>query len=112
MQELKSMVNELFQQDQQLNLLQKEMKTKMAQYNHLLLRNSEKVYGDAEIIAINSMFEELSLLKQQQEAMVNKSETIKCRLKQFVVPLNGGRWLTRPKKFFSPTGNSGWKMTN
>lgn len=102
MKNLKSIVNELFEQDQLFSTVAKEIKTKTAQFNHLLLKNSEKVYSDAELIAINTLHEELVLLKNKQEQILEISTGIKEQLKSFVEPLNGGRWLHETEEILAP----------
>jgi len=102
MQNLKLLVTELIEQDQRLSALAKDIKTKTAQFNHLLLRNAEKVYSDAELIAINSLNNELVGLKTQQENILAESCTIKEQLKSFVQPLNGGRWLHETEEILQP----------
>ena len=102
MQNLKSLVNELFEQDKLFSSIAKDIKTKTAQFNHLLLKNSEKVYSDAELIAINTLHEELAQLKNKQEQIVTISIGIKAQLKSFVEPLNGGRWLHETEEILAP----------
>ncbi|ULQ54662.1 hypothetical protein [Flavihumibacter fluvii] len=102
MQNLKTLVNELFEQDQLTNALAKDIKTKTAQYNHLLLKNTEKVYSDAEVIAINTVHEELLQLRARQEAIAATSNGIKYQLKSFIIPLNGGRWLHETEEILEP----------
>jgi len=93
MSELKSKVNELFAQDQQLNALEKEIKVKNAHYHHLILKNSEKVFSDEEVITINTVFEELTHLESQRSAFRSKMNEIKDFLKRKLTPLSGGRWV-------------------
>ncbi len=93
MSELKSKVNELFAQDQQLNTLEKDIKVKNAHYHHLILKNSEKVFSDEEVIAINTVFEELTQLESQRSAFRSKMNEIKDFLKRKLAPLSGGRWV-------------------
>jgi hypothetical protein len=93
MQNLKSLVHELFEQDKQLNALSKDLKTKTARYNHLLLNNPEKLYSDSELMAINTLHLELNEIRRQQQTILNISHNIKEQLKTFVQPLNGGRWV-------------------
>lgn len=93
MQELKSLVNQLFEQDQHLRALEKELKTKTAQYNHLLMKNIEKAYSDAEVLTINSIFTELQALQQRQQELQANCNHVKDQLKQIILPLNGGRWI-------------------
>jgi hypothetical protein len=93
MSNLKTMVTDLFEQDQQVRTIEKEIKMKTAQYNHLLMKNPDKVYTDAEMLAINVLHEELCLLRAEQDAILNNSNELKNQLKSFILPLNGGRWL-------------------
>lgn len=99
---LKSLVSKLFEQDQLINGLAKEIKTKTAQYNHLLLNNTEKVYSDQELIAINTLFQELQDLKKKQEGIAAVSNQIKEQLKSFILPLNGGRWIHTTEDIMHP----------
>jgi hypothetical protein len=93
MQNLKALVHELFEQDKQLNALSKDLKTRTAQYNHLLLKNTEKLYSDGELIAINALHGELNEIRSQQQNLLTISHNIKEQLKTFMQPLNGGRWV-------------------
>ena len=93
MSELKVKVNELFLQDQQLNALEKDIKVKNAHYHHLLLKNSEKIYSDEEVIAVNKIFEELSGLESQRANFRSAIKEIKDYLKSKLSPLGGGRWV-------------------
>lgn len=93
MSELKSKVNELFSQDQQLNALEKDIKVKNAHYHHLILKNSEKTYSDDEVVAINQVFEELTHLENQRSVFRSKMNEIKDFLKRKLAPLGGGRWV-------------------
>ena len=93
MSELKTKVNELFAQDQQLNALEKDIKVKNAHYHHLILKNSEKVFSDEEVITINTVFEELTHLESQRSAFRSKMNEIKDFLKRKLAPLAGGRWV-------------------
>lgn len=102
MHNLKSMVTELFEQDQLMNGLVKEIKTKTAQYNHLLLNNTEKLYSDQELIAINTHFHELQELKKKQAAISENSQQIREQLKSFILPLNGGRWIHATEDLMHP----------
>jgi hypothetical protein len=102
MQNLKTLVSQLFEQDQLSNALAKDIKTKTAQYNHLLLKNAEKVYSDAEVIAIKTVHEELLQLRAKQEAIAATGNDIKYQLKSFIIPLNGGRWLHETEEILEP----------
>jgi hypothetical protein len=93
MQNLKSLVHELFEQDKLLNALSKDLKTKTARYNHLLLKNTGKIYSDSELIAINALHDELNEIRNRQENILTTGRTIKDQLKTFMLPLNGGRWV-------------------
>lgn len=93
MLELKSMVNQLFEQDQHLRALEKELKTKTAQYNHLLMKNPEKTYSDAEVQTIHTIYAELQALQQKQQVLQSNCTSLKDQLKEVLYPLNGGRWI-------------------
>ncbi len=93
MSELKTKVNELFAQDQQLNALEKDIKVKNAHYHHLILKNSEKTYSDEEVMAINTVFEELTQLESQRSVFRSKMNEVKDFLKRKLAPLSGGHWV-------------------
>jgi hypothetical protein len=93
MNELKDNVRELFDQDQKLIALEKEIKAKNAHYHHLLLKNSEKTYSDEEVLAINGIYEELTKLESLRSSFRSKIDEIKSYLKQKLAPLAGGRWV-------------------
>lgn len=93
MSELKNKVNELFARDQQLNALEKDIKAKNAHYHHLILKNTEKTYSDEEVIAINTVYEELATLEDQRSAFKSGIAEIKNFLKNKLAPLSGGRWI-------------------
>lgn len=87
------MVNQLFEQDQLLRVLEKEVKTKTAQYNHLLMKNAEKAYSDAEVQTIHTIYTELQALLQRQQDLQSNCTCLKDQLKEILQPLNGGRWI-------------------
>lgn len=87
------MVSQLFELEQQANALNKDIKTKTAHYHHLILKNSEKLFSDEEMIAINSMFNEVNALKSEQAARFEKAASIREQLKKMVISLDGGRWV-------------------
>lgn len=93
MSELKTQVIQLFEKDKELNALEKEIKVKNAHYHHLILKNTEKVYNDAEVIAINNTFEELSALENRKHQFKTHINQIKDFLKSRLAPLAGGRWV-------------------
>jgi len=93
MSELRSSVTELFDQDQRMIALEKDIKVKNAHYHHLILKNSEKTYSDAEVIAINNAYDELGKLEQQRMVFRTKINEIKGFLKTKLAPLAGGRWV-------------------
>lgn len=93
MSELKIKVNELFAQDQQLNALEKDIKVKNAQYHHLILKNTEKIYSDEEVISINKAHDELTRLENQRSAFRDKANEIKAFLISKLAPLGGGHWV-------------------
>ena len=93
MSELKTYVIELFQQDQLMIALEKDIKVKNAHYHHLILKNSEKIYTDAEVIAINNAYDELGKLDQQRSVFRAKVNELKAFLKARLAPLAGGRWV-------------------
>lgn len=102
MSDLKKMVSELFEQEQLANALNKEIKTARAHYHHLILRNSDKLYNDDEMLAIHAMHEKLASLEQQQQAFYVRSNEIKEFLHSLVEPLNGGRWIHETNDFMHP----------
>lgn len=93
MNELKLKVQELFEHDKQMRLFEKEVKVKRGYYHHLILKNSEKVYSDEEVIAINKAYQELTQLESQRSAFSNKFNEIKNFLKSQLAPLDGGKWV-------------------
>jgi hypothetical protein len=93
MSQLKQSVIELFEQDQQLIALEKEIKVKNAQYHHLILKNTEKIYSDDEVMAINAAYEDLARLEAQRSVFRGRIGDIKNFLKSRLAPLAGGRWV-------------------
>ena len=93
MSDLKTRVIELFEKDKELNALKKEIKVKNAPYHHLILQNTEKVYNDAEVVAINNTFEELNALEDKRTQFKTNINLIKDFLKSRLAPLAGGRWV-------------------
>jgi len=102
MSDLKTMVRELFEKDQQMNSLEKEIKTKRAHYHHLILKNSDKVYSDNEVSAINKAFEELGKLEDQKSVFKERFGEIKNLLLKILSPLNGGRWVHETEDPINP----------
>lgn len=102
MSDLKQMVRELFEKDQQMNSIEKEIKTKRAHYHHLILKNSEKVYSDAEVTAISKAFEELGKLEEQKSVFKDRFTDIKNILLKLLSPLNGGRWVHETEDPINP----------
>ena len=102
MSDLKQMVRELFEKDQQMNSLEKEIKNKRAHYHHLILKNSEKVYSDAEVTAISSAFEELGKLEEQKSVFKERFNDIKNKLLKLLSPLGGGRWVHETEDPINP----------
>ena len=102
MSELKKMVRELFDQDQQMHTLEKEIKTKRAQYYHLIQKNSEKVYSDEEVTAINKAFDELGKLEDQKSMFRDRFNELKNFLLKLLSPLNGGRWVHETEDPINP----------
>jgi ribosomal protein L11 methylase PrmA len=93
MTSLKTMVQQLFEHDRQMRAFEKEIKVKRGHYNHLLLKNAEKVYSDNEVVAINKAYTELVSLESQREDFNNKFSEIKQFIKAQLAPLAGGKWL-------------------
>jgi chromosome segregation ATPase len=102
MSDLKQMVRELFEKDRQMNSIEKEIKTKRAHYHHLILKNSEKVYSDVEVAAINMAFEELNKLEEQKSVFKDRFSDIKNMMLKLLNPLNGGRWVHETEDPINP----------
>ncbi len=102
MTDLKQKVTQLFEQEQKARALDKDIKTKTAQYHHLLLRNSEKMFSDNEVLAINQQFRELAALKEQQQHLFSAADSIRTELKSMVEALDGGRWIHATDDFMHP----------
>jgi hypothetical protein len=102
MNDLKKMVKELFEQESLVRSLDKEIKNTRAHYHHLILKNSEKIYSDEEMIDIYSIHEKLVELEGRQTAFNNRTIEIKDFLRSLVLPLNGGRWLHETDDFMHP----------
>lgn len=102
MTSLKTMVNQLFEHDKQMNAFEKEIKVKRGHYHHLLLRNSEKVYSDDEVIAINKAFNDLTSLESQREGFKSKFTEIKEFIKSQLAPLSGGKWVHQTDDLLHP----------
>ena len=102
MSELKNKVNELFAQDQQLNALEKEIKVKNAQYQHLILKNSERIFSDEEVISINNAFDEITRLENQRTIFREKANEIKDFLKSKLARLSGGHWVHKTEDPIHP----------
>ena len=102
MSDLKQMVRELFEKDQQMNSIEKELKTKRAHYHHLILKNSEKVYSDVEVTAISKAFEELGKLEEQKSIFKDRFTEIKNVLLKLLTPLSGGRWVHETEDPINP----------
>ncbi|WP_157473847.1 hypothetical protein [Flavihumibacter petaseus] len=100
--DLKSMVSQLFGQEQEARALDKEIKTKKAHYHHLILKNSEKLFSDAEMIAINTVHREWQELKDRQAGLFAKADHIREILKSLVQSLDGGRWIHSTDDFLHP----------
>jgi hypothetical protein len=106
MNNLKSLVAELFENDLQMRILEKEVKIKTAQYYQQIQKNSEGMYTDSEILTIYSIHVSLQEIKEKQEGMQKNIESIKSELAKFIVPLNGGRWIHET----DDSGNSLWEF--
>jgi len=102
MNHLKQMVTELFEQDQQINAIDKEIKVATAQYHHLVLKNPEKVYTDAEVMAIRGISEKIEQLKLKKSSAYQRANEIKSFFISLVAPLNGGRWVHETEDFLHP----------
>lgn len=96
------MVTELFEQDQQINAIDKEIKIAMAQYHHLVLKNSDKVYSDAEVMSIRSISEKIEQLQLKKAQIILRANEIKSFFISLVAPLNGGRWVHETEDFLHP----------
>lgn len=93
MTELKNQVRELFEQDRQINSLEKDIKVKNAHYHHLILKNGDRVYSDEEVLAIHKAYEDLKALEGQRSVFHQRIQEIKNYLKSLLAPLSGGRWV-------------------
>ncbi len=102
MNHLKQMVTELFEQDQQIRAIDKEIKNVNAQYHHLVLKNSEKVYSDSEVLAIRNITEKIEQLQLKKKAIDERANDIKSFFISLVAPLNGGRWVHETEDFLHP----------
>lgn|SRR6187399_1333084 len=102
MNHLKQMVTELFEQDQQINAIDKEIKVATAQYHHLVLKNPEKVYSDTEVMAIRGISEKIEQLKLKKSSSYQRANEIKSFFISLVAPLNGGRWVHETEDFLHP----------
>ncbi len=96
------MVTELFEQDQQIRAIEKEIKSVNAQYHHLVLKNSAKVYSDAEVLAIRNISEKLEQLQLRKKEIDERAGEIKSFFISLVAPLNGGRWVHETDDFPHP----------
>lgn len=90
---LKTMVAQLFEQEQSAQALNKDIKTKTAHYRHLLLKNSEKLFSDDELLAIHQMYTDIQALRAEQSARFSQAQHIRDELKNMVLSLDGGRWI-------------------
>lgn len=90
---LKLMVSQLFDQEQSARALDKDIKTKTAHYRHLLLKNSEKLFSDEEMLAIHQLYTEIDTLRKEQAGRFSRAEHIREDLKNMVLALDGGRWI-------------------
>lgn len=90
---LKLMVSQLFDQEQSARALDKDIKTKTAHYRHLLLKNSEKLFSDEEMLAIHQLYTEIDRLRKEQADRFSRAEHIREDLKNMVLALDGGRWI-------------------
>lgn len=102
MNQLKQMVTELFEQDQQINAIDKEIKVATAQYHHLVLRNPDKVYSDAEVMAIRGISEKIEQMQLKKAGIIQRANEIKSFFISLVAPLNGGRWVHETEDFLHP----------
>lgn len=102
MNHLKQMVTELFEQDQQIRAIDKEIKGANAQYHHLVLKNSAKIYSDDEVLAIRNISEKLEQLQSKKNAIDERTMQIKSFFISLVAPLNGGRWVHETDDFPHP----------
>ena len=102
MNELKQKVQELFEHDKQMRAFEKEIKVRRGYYHHLILQNSEKVYSDEEVIAINKAHKELAQLESQRHDFKNKFDEIKDFIKSHLAPLDGGKWIHVTDELMNP----------
>ena len=102
MNHLKQMVTELFEQDQQINAIDKEIKVATAQYHHLVLKNPDKVYSDTEVMAIRGISEKIEQLKLKKSSSYQRANEIRSFFISLVAPLNGGRWVHETEDFLHP----------
>ena len=86
MNDLKKMVKELFEQESLVRSLDKEIKNTRAHYHHLILKNSEKIYSDEEMMDIYSIHEKLVELEGRQTTFNNRTIQIKDFLRSLVLP--------------------------
>ncbi|MFT4024990.1 MAG: hypothetical protein QM664_14530 [Flavihumibacter sp.] len=99
---LKSMVSQLFEQEQSARALDKDIKTRTAHYRHLLLKNSGKLFSDDEMLAIHQLYTEIAQLKNEQAARFAQAEHIREELKNMVLSLDGGRWIHATEDIMHP----------
>jgi hypothetical protein len=100
--DLKSLVQELFEQDRLAGSLDKEIKTVKARYHQLMLRKSDKTYTDSEILAIKLVHDELLALEGRKTAFLQRKTEIKDFIKGLIAPLDGGRWIHETTDFMNP----------
>lgn len=102
MNDLKKMVKELFEQESLARSLDKDIKNTRAHYHHLILKNSDKIYSDEEMMNIYSIHQKLVELENQQAGFNSRTIEIKAFLRSLVQPLNGGRWIHETDDFVHP----------
>ena len=93
MNPLQEKVKVLFDQDRQLNALEKTLKTRNAHYQHLLLKNTERVFVDAEVLQIHSIYHELQALQAEKKALLDSQSIVRKEILDWLIPLSGGRWV-------------------
>lgn len=93
MHPLQEKVQLLFEQDRQLNALEKTLKTRNAHYQHLLLKNTERVFVDAEVLQIHSVYHELLTLQNEKKSLQEAQVIVRKEILNWLIPLSGGRWV-------------------
>lgn len=93
MNPLQEKVQTLFEIDRQLNALEKALKTKNAHYQHMLLKNSDRIFSDTEVLQIHAVYQELQQLKTEKITLQEENQKVRAELLEWLAPLSGGRWV-------------------